>query len=240
MPSLLSCGEQDLNPSTPRVLRGFQGRSGNKPADGNPAKSGVGAHEGCSGARVCDDDGRDGGHGVHLLLVLAALLAVTLSGCIGAPEPPAAHSAVLASERPSTTPEERAASGACWAAFDHVAEAWEEVVGPLPVECWAVPAGYTIELLTSEELGASPQGEVTYGRVFPDVGAIYVLESMSDGARTWVTAHEWVHALAACALGDMDAGHEDERLWVDGPTVLGIAGADGLPDGHCLEVTHGS
>lgn len=54
MPSLLSCGEQDLNPGTQSILTGFQGFPGDKPPAKNPAKTGVGETAGSSVARVCD------------------------------------------------------------------------------------------------------------------------------------------------------------------------------------------
>lgn len=171
------------------------------------------------------------------LRTLAALVALTLAGCLGGVSAPAepvdAPSVVLANERPATTPEARAARGACYAAFDHVAAAWEQVAGPLSAECRSVADGFEVRLVEVVPC-KGPGGAPTDGCAVLEQNAVYVLEDQSPAGQVFTAAHEWVHVLAGCVDGDSDHDHVDQVLWSLKDGVLGLAVED-LPVGPCVE-----
>lgn len=167
-------------------------------------------------------------------LAALGLLVALAVGCVGAPATPAElavdASAASVLERPAVTPVEPLRVGACFDVFEHVADAWEELLGPLAAECRALAEVYEVRLVRPVPCGEGLHGCVRYAE-----RAIYVLEGASPAGRVFTAAHEWLHALARCADGDGNGDHSDLALWDLEDGVLGLA-VEGLPVGPCVGV----
>jgi hypothetical protein len=173
-----------------------------------------------------------------VLVVLLALGAACSSNApeLERPAAPLAWSALeqAPDEELCTGVERREERGSCYAAFDDVAEAWEAVVGPLSPECRSVADAYSIRLVPVVPC-EGPDGGAADGCAVHDERAVYLLEDRSPAGLVFVAAHEWIHVLAECALGDSDHDHADDELWSLEAGVLGRAVAN-PPVGPCLEV----
>jgi hypothetical protein len=154
--------------------------------------------------------------------VRAAFLAlVALAGC-----------AVGEASRPTVE------ANACYASGPAVAGALEAVYGErVPAQCWALLEQYEVSYVSAEEMPCTS----TVGRVIgcsfqPAVATrILLLEGVPNDELVDISAHEWLHVLAGCALGDSDGDHGDPELWGEGlDAVLGLALAT-APMGPCLE-----
>jgi hypothetical protein len=165
--------------------------------------------------------------------VLLALLAQACIGSTAAPELGELEPAAAVYARVASGPEKRAERGSCYAAFDDVADAWEALVGPLEPECRSVADGFELRLVPTVPCSA-PGGGPVDGCAVHEEQAVYILEDASPAGQVFVAAHEWVHVLADCALGDSDHDHRDAGLWSLEAGVLGLATED-LPVGPCLE-----
>lgn len=170
-------------------------------------------------------------------LVVALLAALALTGCLGAAsapaEPLAAPPVVLANEQPAVTPEQRAERGSCYATFDDVVAAWEELRGPLPAECRAAADGYAVRLVPVVPCKAAGGGAAD-GCAVLEQHTVYILEGRSPAGQVFVSTHEWLHVLADCAEGDSGHDHTDPGLWSLEDGVLGLAVAN-PPVGPCVE-----
>lgn len=169
---------------------------------------------------------------VHVLLLVAFAV-----GCVGGPSAPAEPSdappVVLAFERPAVTPEERAELGSCYAAFDDVVDAWEQLRGPLSAECRSIADDYVVRLVRVVPCMASGGGAAD-GCAVLEQRAVYILEDRSPAGQVFVAAHEWLHVVAGCAEGDSEHDHTDPGLWsLERAAVLGLAVAN-PPVGPCL------
>lgn len=212
-----------------------------------PGISGVQLHASdCSGVQGQPGPStrRSGGHDNLLARQLAAVVALVLVAACSSNVPelarPAAPLAWSELEEPAPTEalcagvQAREERGSCYAAFDDVAEAWQRVVGPLSAECRSVADAYSIRLVPVVPC-EGPGGAPADGCAVLDERAVYLLEDRSPAGQVFVAAHEWVHVLAGCALGDSDHDHRDAELWNLEAGVLGLATED-PPVGPCVEV----
>lgn len=171
-------------------------------------------------------------------LVHALLLAAFAVGCVEGPSTPADSAELGTAARvyspPAVTPEEREERGSCYAAFDDVAAAWEQLRGPLSAECRSVADGYTVRLVPVVPCKADGGGTAD-GCAVIEQHVVYLLEDRSPAGQVFVSAHEWLHVLAGCAEGDSGHDHSDTGLWSLKGGVLGLAVAN-PPVGPCVEV----
>lgn len=141
-------------------------------------------------------------------------------------------------------------SGACYAAAWTTAEAWTQLRGDLPIECFELLLTYEIQ--TMPEVPAcqgQPAGAKSGCSWSGGEKRLIVIDSdLGEDLQRAVAVHEWTHVLARCAEGQaMGYGggdHADQGLWgveggvtrrrmaTDSVVGLGIALAAGGP---CLE-----
>jgi len=101
-------------------------------------------------------------------------------------------------------------------------EAWEALRGPLPVRCHNISDLVIVAELTRGELASvcptAEPGIVVGCFLAPMPGVdtepiIYIASDVDASLRSDSAIHEWVHALAWCALGSSDSEHADASLW---------------------------
>lgn len=109
-------------------------------------------------------------------------------------------------------------TGACTRSFGAVLEAWNMLVDRAPESCADLDGSYDVALSSEAEAtaacGAPDQSdELVIGCTVPEAKTIYLLAGRDNVQLVDTSVHEWVHAEAACALGDPDRDHLRARLW---------------------------
>lgn len=150
-------------------------------------------------------------------LLFLALLALT--ACAAEPDPPP----------PCST------TGACVRSFRPTLQAWEAEHGRVPDDCAYLDAVYPVQLVSAEELPCEDEpGSIVVGCIVRD-DAIYLLAGRLPAQLVDTSVHEWVHALAGCVDGDIDAEHLRAELWrTYGPETVEFAAQTAARTGECL------
>lgn len=107
------------------------------------------------------------------------------------------------------------ATGMCRDAGFATAQAWEEIRGPVPWECWEQIATYEIRHVPRDEMppcGPDKRpGSEFKGCTYPE--AIYIAGNLDPYWTRWAAVHEWVHVLSGCVENDLQMEHTDVQLW---------------------------
>lgn len=127
---------------------------------------------------------------------------------------------------------------ACLETFDVVVEGWERMRGPVPVECLDLPAVYTVELVSADEMPCQwvtlKKGQRIVGCTIAEEQRMYLLEGAGETTLVDYSAHEWIHALQACVEGFGAGGnlHAEPELW--GPQSVLTFAQTHAALGECL------
>lgn len=128
-------------------------------------------------------------------------------------------------------------ANACYASGSVVAETLAAVMldEPMPAECWALLDDVEVSYVSEMPCTSDQDGRVIGCSFFPPKPKILLLEGVENYKLVDISAHEWLHLLAGCALDDSDPGHTKPELWGKGlDAVLGLALAS-APTGPCLD-----
>lgn len=123
---------------------------------------------------------------------------------------------------------------ACVRSFRPALQAWEREHGRVPDDCAYLDAVYPVQLVSAEELPCEDEpGSIVVGCIVRD-DAIYLLEDRLPAQLVDTSVHEWVHALAGCVDGDIDAEHLRGELWrTYGPNTVEFAAQTAAEIGAC-------
>lgn len=111
-------------------------------------------------------------------------------------------------------PDEPNITRACVRSFATTLDAWRSVVGEVPAGCAFLDAEYDVVLASSDDMPCDePIGVNQVRTECIHGGVIYVNEAVDDVRRVEASVHGWVHALALCIDGDIDAHHLRLQLW---------------------------
>ena len=152
--------------------------------------------------------------------LLQVLLAVLLFACV--PDEPADE-------------DEHAVTGACERSFRPTLKAWEAALGRVPEGCAYLDSEYVVQLVSEDEMPCEDEpGSIVVGCTV-EGDAIYLLEGRLPAQLVDTSVHEWVHTLASCVDGDIDADHLRGELWGEyGPNTVEFSAQVSAEIGECL------
>lgn len=149
---------------------------------------------------------------------------------------------VLAACEPDPPPDEPGSiTGACVRSFRPTLEAWETRFGRAPEGCAYLDTQVDVQLVAAEDMPCDDEpGSIVVGCTVLDADdgsndAIYLLEGRLLSQLVDTSVHEWVHVLAACVDGDIDADHLRARLWATyGAETVELQAQASAEIGECL------
>jgi len=143
--------------------------------------------------------------------------------------------ALAACEAPDPPPDEPGIAGACVRSFRPTLEAWEVRYDRVPEDCAYLDRVYPVQVVSADEMPCEDEpGSIIVGCTVED-DAIYLLEGRLPVQLVDTSVHEWVHVLAACVDGDIDADHLRAGLWgVYGAETVEIQAQAAAEIGECL------
>lgn len=100
-------------------------------------------------------------------------------------------------------------------------EAWEEIIGPVSMDCRAESRATVVVEIDSDdeypqacrEIALEPT-KIRTGCYVYGPNQIYILSSRSERQRADTAVHEWTHMLSMCEAHDGDTGHDNVLLWI--------------------------
>jgi hypothetical protein len=114
---------------------------------------------------------------------------------------------------PDEPPDEPGIMGACERSFRPTLKAWEAELGRVPEGCAYLDAEYVVQLVSADEMPCEDEpGSIIVGCTV-EGDAIYLLDGRLPAQLVDTSVHEWVHVLASCVDGDIDADHLRGELW---------------------------
>lgn len=126
-------------------------------------------------------------------------------------------------------------TGACSRAFRPTLDAWEAELGRVPSDCAYLDSVYPVQVVSADELPCEDEpGSIIVGCTV-EGDAIYLLEGRLPAQLVDTSVHEWVHTLASCVDGDIDADHLRGELWGEyGPNTVEFTAQVAAEIGQCL------
>lgn len=144
--------------------------------------------------------------------------------------------ALIACER-SPPATETVITGTCIRAFRATLEAWESALGRAPDECAYLDAEIDVVVASADDMPCDePLGVNEVRTECTQDATIYINEAFDNVQRTDAAVHGWVHVLARCVYGDLDADHLRAPLWevYSGAESVEVQGQAGAVIGACL------
>jgi hypothetical protein len=125
---------------------------------------------------------------------------------------------------------------ACVRSFATTLEVWERNAGErVPEHCRHLDEDYTVLVVPSSGFPWGSCDPLAVACVVPGFSTIYLEEGRSQRDTVHSSVHEWIHALAECVDGDLDADHHRAGLWASfGPQSTETQAQAAAVLGKCL------
>jgi len=113
-----------------------------------------------------------------------------------------------------TDPGEPPITRSCKRSFSTTLDAWRSKLGDVPAECALLDQTVDLQVIDFANTPCTePVGVNEVRRECTQPGVIYLNRELDDYELVEAAIHGWVHEVAYCANGDLDADHLRAELW---------------------------